>query len=88
VPVIATRWDGVEDVVQDGVDGILVDPIDQASFIAGFADAIQQLMDDPARIRVMGEARRARMLLSYDWQTKARQCLQTFEQALAATSNA
>ena len=88
VPVIATRWGGAEDVVQDGVDGILVDPIDRASFITGFADAIQQLMDDPARIRVMGEAGRARVLVSYDWQTKARQCLQTFEQAIAAKSNA
>jgi hypothetical protein len=45
-------------------------------------------MDDPARIRVMGEAGRARVLVSYDWQTKARQCLQTFEQAIAAKSNA
>jgi len=58
LPAIATRVDGVMDIVSDGVDGVLVDYGD----VAGLADALVRLLRDPDERRRLGAAasRRAR----------------------------
>ena len=43
-PVVATRVGGVPDVVDDGEDGMLLEPGD----VAGLADALERLARDPA----------------------------------------
>ena len=56
IPVVATRVDGIPEMVEDGVTGLLVAPED----VAGFAEAVQRLLRDPALRMRMGEAGRQR----------------------------
>jgi glycosyltransferase involved in cell wall biosynthesis len=51
VPVVAGRDGGVEEVVRDGVTGILTPPRD----LEAFASATASLLDDPERRRAMGD---------------------------------
>lgn len=59
-PVVATAVGGLPDLVEDGVTGALVPPRDPFAL----ADALTQLLKNPARRRLMGQAaaRRAREL--------------------------
>lgn len=56
IPVVATRVDGIPEMVADGETGLLVEPED----VAGFAEAVQRLLQDPALRMRMGEAGRQR----------------------------
>lgn len=54
-PVIATATGGIEDQIQDGVNGVLLkNPLDQAAFAA----AVSGLLESPERARAIGEAAR------------------------------
>jgi glycosyltransferase involved in cell wall biosynthesis len=56
VPVVATRVDGLPEMVEDGVTGFLAEPGD----VDGFTDAVERLLGDPElRVR-QGQAGRAR----------------------------
>ena len=56
-PVVATRVGGIPEVVEDGVNGFLVEPGD----VTGLAARVAQLIADPAlRVR-LGEAGRAKV---------------------------
>jgi glycosyltransferase involved in cell wall biosynthesis len=57
LPVVATRVEGVEDVVRDGTEGALVPPGD----IGALASALADLVDHPEKRRKMGRAARARV---------------------------
>jgi glycosyltransferase involved in cell wall biosynthesis len=57
-PPIATAVGGPLEIVEDGVSGVLVPPGDAAAL----AEAIQELLANPARARVMGKAGRARVV--------------------------
>jgi starch synthase len=53
-PVVATRVGGIPEIVDDGVDGVLVPPADSDAL----ARAINDLLNDPDRLRMMeGEGR-------------------------------
>jgi glycosyltransferase involved in cell wall biosynthesis len=67
LPVIASRVQGLPDVVVDGETGILVPPADPRAL----ADAIASLVHDPARRRAMGEAGREFVSERYDWTKNA-----------------
>lgn len=54
VPVVASRRGGLPEVVEDGVTGLLFDPHD----VAGMSEAVNALLNDPARARAMGDAGR------------------------------
>ncbi len=62
-PVIGARAGAVETVIEDGVDGVLVDFGD----VAGLADALRALLDDPALAAEMGRRGRAKVLERYTW---------------------
>ena len=51
LPVVATRFGGIPEVVADGETGLLVEPRD----VAALAAAIEQLINDPAMAREMGQ---------------------------------
>ena len=55
VPIVAFRAGGVPEVVQDGVNGLLVEPGD----VDGLVQAIEALLGDPARASAMGRAGRS-----------------------------
>ena len=61
-PVVATRVGGVPDLIDDGEQGLLVDPQDPAAF----ARAVSALLRDPARARRMGASGRERRPNEFD----------------------
>jgi glycosyltransferase involved in cell wall biosynthesis len=67
-PVVATRGGGVPEIVEDGVTGLLA-PMGDAP---AMADAICQLLADPARANQMGAAGRARALSHFTVELTAR----------------
>ena len=73
VPVVAARATGAVDLVEDGVTGFLVDPKD----IAGYADAIERIVADPALKASMGEAGHAKAA-RYRWDTANQAVLDTY----------
>lgn len=54
LPVVATRWRGVPDLVQDGITGFLIPPQDALTL----ADRLELLLGDPSLARKMGQAGR------------------------------
>lgn len=61
LPVVATRVEGVEEVVQPGIHGLLV-PLEASNELA---QAIIHMLGSPEDRRRMGEAARERVLSSY-----------------------
>lgn len=61
VPVVAARVTGIDDLVRDGEDGLLVPPSDPAAM----ADAVQRLLDDPELAVRLGAAGRARAVAEF-----------------------
>ena len=62
LPVTATRIAGIPELVADGVSGHVVPPGD----VAGFARALNDLLDDPETRTRMGAAGRAHIEAEYD----------------------
>ena len=58
IPVVATRVDGIKDLIADGVHGLLVPSEDAESL----ATSILQLLDDPQMMKKMGAAAREHVL--------------------------
>jgi trehalose synthase len=56
-PVVASRIGGIQDQIVDGESGVLVEPRD----LDGFAAAIVELIDDPARAEAIGTAAQTRV---------------------------
>jgi glycosyltransferase involved in cell wall biosynthesis len=55
-PVVASMWGGPSDVVEDGVTGYLVNPLQ----VGALAERLTRLLRDPQLARRLGEAGRAR----------------------------
>jgi trehalose synthase len=56
-PVVATTVGGIQDQIEDGVTGLLVEPRD----LGAFAERVNTLLADPHSAERMGEAARARV---------------------------
>ena len=52
LPIVATRVDGTQEVIIDGVNGYLVEPAD----VRGMAERVIKLLSDPVMARMMGKA--------------------------------
>jgi glycosyltransferase involved in cell wall biosynthesis len=80
IPVVATRWGGPADYLNDDC-GILIDPTSRKAMVRGFVDAIVELTDDPTRALRLGAAgqRRARELFS--WSSKIDTVLELYKWA-------
>lgn len=61
-PVVASRVGGLADAVEDGVDGVLVEPGDGAAL----ADALESLCGSP-RLRAMADAAATKARTKLDW---------------------
>ena len=66
-PVIATRVGGIPEMVTDGVTGLLVPPHKPLLL----AEALQSLLDDPARCREMGRQGWERVVKKFTWELNA-----------------
>jgi glycosyltransferase involved in cell wall biosynthesis len=62
LPVVATRVGGIPDLIDDGVEGLLVEPQDSE----GLGNAIARVLDDPDEGRRMGERGRERRRREFD----------------------
>jgi phosphatidylinositol alpha-mannosyltransferase len=78
-PVIASAIAGYSDVVEDGVDGILVPPADPQRL----AEELQRVHHEPERLAAMGEAAR-RSAQRYAWPRVADQVTEVYERAIEA----
>jgi glycosyltransferase involved in cell wall biosynthesis len=78
-PVVATRVGGVPDLIDDGIQGLLVGPQDPAAF----ADAVAQLLRDPDRARQMGERGRERRRTEFDIDVMVRRLEALYEELRA-----
>ncbi len=67
VPVVATRFGGPAEVIEDGKDGILVDPTD----ISALVGALRELLLDAERCAAMGRRARGKVELGYSWKVSA-----------------
>ncbi len=62
LPCVATWITGIPELIDNGVEGLLVPPADPVAL----ADAIERLIEDPALTRRIGVAARAKILSTYD----------------------
>jgi alpha-maltose-1-phosphate synthase len=79
VPVVAARHGAIDELVEDGVSGIVVDAGDEV----GFADALRRLLDDPELRRRMGDESRRRAVERFDAVETARRLVDVLEEARA-----
>lgn len=81
LPVITTRWRSLPEIVQHGVNGILIEPRDPAAL----ADAMSRLHDEPELMRVLraGTRSSAEQFSSDRW---TREFAEICREALAKTS--
>jgi glycosyltransferase involved in cell wall biosynthesis len=84
LPVVATRVGGTADVVEHGVNGLLVARRD----VGGLAGAIAGLLRDPERRRRMGELGRDRQRREFDVSVLVRRVEDLYESLWAASRGA
>jgi len=77
--LVAARGGALPEVVGDA--GVLVPVADGAAL----AEAVNALLDDPARRERLGRAARERVLERFQWERAARQMEQVYREALAAS---
>jgi trehalose synthase len=58
-PVVATRIGGIQDQIEDGISGVL---IDNARDLEAYGSAVGRLLDDPTLVEAMGSRARERVL--------------------------
>ncbi len=78
VPVVATRHEGIADVVIDGATGLLVEEAD----VNGMAAAVADLLSDQERARQLGQAARRRIEEKYSMQASIDRLWTILERAL------
>jgi glycosyltransferase involved in cell wall biosynthesis len=79
VAVVSSRGGALPEVVgEDGVCGLLVPPKNGAAL----ADALDALLDQPARRLAMGKAGRERVLKEFTWQRAAQRTVDVYREAI------
>lgn len=77
LPVVASRLSGIPELVDDGVDGLLVPPGEASAL----ADAIRRIADDPGLADRLGGAARRKILRDFDLATNAATVLDRIDRA-------
>jgi glycosyltransferase involved in cell wall biosynthesis len=78
LPIVATRVSAVPEIVADGQSGLLVDPGDAPAF----AVALAELLDDPSRRRLLGQAGLARVRAEFSVARMTRRTVDVYREAL------
>jgi glycosyltransferase involved in cell wall biosynthesis len=84
LPVVSTNISGIPELVQSGVNGLLVPSKDEARL----AEAIASLLDNPGLRRRLGEAARARVIHSFDSKRNTVFLKNLFVECLSAQADA
>jgi glycosyltransferase involved in cell wall biosynthesis len=80
-PAIATAWGGPADYL-DAKAGFLIPPESRDALIAGFAEAMQRLIDDPELATRMGLAAKQKVLEKFTWEMKIDRILEIYRSVL------
>lgn len=80
---IATAWGGPLDYIT-AENGILVDPSTKHAFVAGLTQAMQELIDDPAKARRLGQTGRRDVEAHFNWAAKAKKMVEIYDTVLTA----
>ncbi|MGO2539866.1 glycogen synthase [Specibacter sp. AOP5-B1-6] len=90
--VVASATGGIPEVVAHGETGLLVPleqvgdgtgtPLDPEKFVADFAAAMIEVVNDPARARAMGEKGRQRAADHFSWESIVEQTLDVYKSVL------
>ena len=82
--VVASDVGGIPEVVDHGRTGLLVhyDEQDVETYRTALADAINEVLADPARAAAFGAAGRERAIQEFSWATVAEQTVTVYRQAL------
>ena len=93
IPVVATATGGIPEVVSHGETGLLVPieqlqdgsgkPLNEDKFVADFADALNQMLDNPD-IANFGLAGRKRVEEHFSWDAVAQDTIRVYREAIAA----
>jgi len=83
-PVVATRAGGIPEIVEDGVDGVLVPSSDSGAL----ARAIVDLLNDPNRRRQMAGAGREKILNRFRFEDMVRSYEAIYEKAISSQRSA
>jgi glycosyltransferase involved in cell wall biosynthesis len=86
LPVIATRWGGPADYLDDTC-GILIDPENPDQFVSALAAAMQRLGGDPALARRLGQAGKQRVTAKFDWERKIDRIIELYREVAAVPSS-
>jgi glycosyltransferase involved in cell wall biosynthesis len=78
VPVIASRVGGIPEIIDDGVNGMLVD-----NAARSVADAISRVLADPGRARAMGERARRTVEEKFTVDAMVRGTIDVYRKVLA-----
>lgn len=79
LPVVATRHSGIPEVVEDGINGLLVPPANAAAL----SEAIRCLLDDPAYASLLGRQGRKTVAEKFDLESNVARLLREFESAIS-----
>jgi len=75
--IVAGNVGGIPEMIRDGVDGLLVESTDHAAL----ARAIESLLDDPDRRRILGDSARTRVAAEFNAERARRDCLAYYRAA-------
>jgi glycosyltransferase involved in cell wall biosynthesis len=81
IPCVATRITGVPELIENGVDGLLVAPADSAEL----ALALARLVDDPELRLRLGRAGRRRVIEQYDLDANVDRLAELFRETVPRT---
>lgn len=80
IPCVATRINGIPELIRDGVDGLLVSPAD----VQGLVSALERLMDEPELRLALGKAGRVRVQQEYELSQSTDRLASVFRNRLEA----
>ena len=78
-PVVVADIPGVREVIEDGREGLLTDPVNPQDL----AEKIRRLVEDPGLRREMGRRGREKVLASFTTEAVADQVLKVYADVLA-----
>ena len=84
LPVVATRWRGIAEIVDDGETGFLVDVHD----VVAIADRLERLHDDPTLRQRLGRAGREKFLHEFTADRFCARMEEAFVETASHTANA